>query len=398
MRLFVLFSVLAVVLPRRAEADMYTDAFARAAAAERRGDLASAAHALEPAVAAYPQDYAIALRLGWTYFRAERYPDAERAYRIASQRAPASNDARLGVAMSVARQGRCDKAMPALRALFGTTVDGPAREALAACEAEERPSATLSAAGNVYLFPGHPWKQSGMGVLATAEATIYERAYEHASEGLADLAIGGAYRFVRFETASTSTLAAFSQHEGYADFGLTTKSFDLVFHGALVADGTGTYGASPHVGLSGRVSLQGDLRIDASASLYTDATVYRAAARFRLPVYGPFFVEPGIAGQDADGQAYATGSLSAILVWPSVSLWIGGKYGEEFRPAYLDAHVVYDIPEHIVFGAWAGARVHIIGKVGLEAAYAFDWLRQQDRLSPPQSGAHAFALGPVVEL
>src|SRR5262245_52826808 len=50
--------------------DPYDDAMTRSTAAEARGDLESAARALEAALPAYPQDYAIAIRVAWLRFRA----------------------------------------------------------------------------------------------------------------------------------------------------------------------------------------------------------------------------------------------------------------------------------------------------------------------------------------
>jgi hypothetical protein len=127
-------------------------------------------------------------------------------------------------------------------------------------------------------------------------------------------------------------------------------------------------------------------------------TVLRAAPRWRVRIAGPLSLEPGFAAQEAAGHVYAAGSLAAIVAWAHVSAWIGGKIGEEVRPAYLDAHVVYDIPEHVLGGAWLGVRARLGGPIGLVATYAFDLLRRADSLSPSETGAHAIALGPFIEL
>jgi hypothetical protein len=246
---------------------------------------------------------------------------------------------------------------------------------------------SLAATWNEYLFPSHPWKSSGVGLTASVDGAI----------GGA-WTWGGAYRFVSFATLPTSTVGSFTQNEGYLDAGYTSRAFGLTAHGAVVADGTGAYGTSPHAGLSLRWSPAGDLLLDGAVSGYSDGLVARGALRWRIPVAGPLSVTPGFAAQDARGSAFAAGSLGASLDWERASVWVGGKYGEEVRPAYLESHVVYDVPEHVLGGAWAGVRARILPHLGVVASYAFDWLRRADGLSPSESSAHAFALGPIVEL
>jgi hypothetical protein len=377
---------LVALSPRPAAADAYDDALARASTAEKRGDLAAAASALDGAVPLYPQDYAIALRLGWTYFRAGRWADAEHAYRLASTRAPASDDARLGLGWSLAREDRCADARSAFRSLLAGADDAPAREGLVACTPARAPI-DVSATFNEYLFPSHPWKASGTGTTVSTATTIADR-----------WTVGGAYRYVRFSTLPTSTQGPFAQNEGYLDVGLSSRALGITARAAVVADGTGALGTSPHVGLSGRWSPAGDLLLDATVSAYPDGTVLRGAARWRIPVAGPFFVEPGVAAQDAEGRAFPAATLAASLVWPRVTAWVGGTTGEQVRPALLDAHVVYDLPEHVLGGASAGLRVRLVREAGVVATYAFDWLRRTDALGPSESGAHAFALGAFLDL
>jgi hypothetical protein len=386
----VVFLVVSLGLPRRARADRYDDSLAREALAERRGDLAGAARELEETVPMYAQDYAIALTLGSVYFRAGRYEDAERAYRLAEDRAPASDDARLGVAWSLVREGKCDDAIASLRSVLSPPAEPSAEAARAACTSAP-PALSLSAAWNEYLFPSHPWKASGTGVTASAESTIASR-----------WVLGGAYRYVHFATSNAAgvTVAPFAQNEGYVDAGYASEGFALVLRGAIVADGTGALGTSPHAGVSTRWSPEGagDGLLDASVSKYPDLAVARVAPRWRVPLGGPFSVIPGVYGQLAGSSVYGGASLAALASWERTSLWIGGKYGQEVRPAYLDAHVVYDLPDHVVYGAWAGVRARVTDSVGLTASYAFDWLRRTDALTPKESAVHSIVFGPFVDL
>jgi tetratricopeptide (TPR) repeat protein len=391
--LFLLLIVaLLVACPRSAaaEGDAYDDAFARAASAERRGDLAGAASALAAAVDAYPQDYAIALALGWTYFRAGRYADAEHAYRAAALRAPASHEARLGLAWSVAREGRCGEAQPSLRELLESPEADRAREGLAECEAPARAGGTreLAVAWNELLFPQHPYKASGTGFVASGASSIGD-AWN----------VGGAYRFMRFAPQGTSALAPFSQHEGYLDVAYDRPAFAITARGAIVADGSGAYGTSAHAGASLRWSPFGDLTLDTALSAYPDLSVLRASLRWRIPIVGPLSLVPGLAVQRAGADTLPNASLGVAATFPRLSLWAGAKLGEEARPAYLDAHVVYDVPERVAWGAWLGARVKLTESVGLSAAYALDHLRRTDAVAraPAETEVHAISLGPFVE-
>jgi hypothetical protein len=72
-------------------------AFAASYAAENAGDLAGAATALAPHLAARPGDYLLNLRLGWLAYRRGEHGQAVTWYRTASLGRPASLEARLGL-------------------------------------------------------------------------------------------------------------------------------------------------------------------------------------------------------------------------------------------------------------------------------------------------------------
>src|SRR5258708_1091582 len=95
---------------RPALADPYEEALTKAASLEHTGDLLGAARALEPMIAAYPEDWVIAAELGAIEYKRERFSEAESAYREALYRAPASSEASLGLGWALVKQGRCEEA------------------------------------------------------------------------------------------------------------------------------------------------------------------------------------------------------------------------------------------------------------------------------------------------
>jgi hypothetical protein len=367
-------------------ADPYDVALARAREASARGDWSGAARAIAVVVDAYPQDYAIAVALGDAQIGGARFADAERSYRLALHRAPDARDARLGLAWSLLGTGDCGAAEDTL----GVWGDAPpaadrAEKAIAACNAKPPGPWTIAASWNEYLFPDHPYKASGTGFIAEASRNIDDR-----------FRVDGAYRFVRFATTTSPYVTPFSQNEGYLRAGYDTANVGLLAEGAIIADGSGLYGTTPHVGASARWSRFGDALLQGAASFYKDLTALRLAARWRVPLAGPLSVIPGAAAQLVAGQAFADASLTLAAEWPVLSLWLGGKYGDEVRPAYLDSHVVYDIPERVAWGAWAGARVRVTRGLALQASYSLDRLRRTDKVLPQESDLHALAVGPVV--
>jgi hypothetical protein len=350
--------------------------------AEARGDFAAAARTLTAVVDDYEQDYAIALELGWALTQAGREALAERAYRVALARAPASQEARLGLAWTLARELRCGEA----RAIAGALDDRDAATAIPrSCEAsagEASPGATAYGAYDVYAFPGDPPKSTGFGALAGLTGTLGP-----------GWTLGGAFRAETFSPFTGAATTAFSQTEGYAHAGHEGKRVGLQLEGAVVDDGSGLLGVSEHVGVSARWSPVGDLLLDASLSAYRDERVPRLALTWSLPIAGPLRLAPGLAVQDAGGQALGNASLTGVVSLPGASAWLGAKWGPEERPAYLPAEVVYDIPERVAWGMWAGARLRVTGPLWVFATYAFDRLHGTTTSLPTRADSHAVSAG-----
>lgn len=390
--------------PTLASADAYDDAFARAREHEARGNLVAAALELETVMGDYPQDFAIALEAGWLRYRAGDMRAAERAYRVAVERAPGAPEARLGLGLSLSRQRRCDEATPHLE-VYRTArpEDATPAKALEGCKAPqafEQPVAaqaqaapepkklalSASLTGGKLWFPSHPIKAGGTSVAAGVGAVIDER-----------FLLGGLFRYTTLSTVDGSGVDAFSQQEGYIEAGYATRKAGGTLQYAQVTDGSGKLGTSRHLGATARVSVAGDLLLSLSASFYDDMSVLRVEPSWQLSLTEHLSVIPGAALQVADGDLLASARLTALYRMGRGALWLGGKVGAEQRPAYLSQAVVYNITEKIDWGLWAGGRLPLGDHLGLTAAYSFDRLSRTDSLSPQQSNLHALTLGVFAE-
>lgn len=369
--------------PARAEeGDLYEQAFARAAELDRAQRLIEAARTLEAVAPLYPQDYALALQLAWTYFRAGIWAEAERYYRVALDLGRGAPDPRLGLALSLEKQGRCDEARGYLRPLVSDPSPLPgAREALSRCE--ETPAlrgyAGLSFTGQTY--PDHPYKSFAVGGAVSAGIS-------HES----GLFLGATYRYGHFVPPSSSTSSAWDQHEGFVHLGYAQKRYGLSLSYGAVSDGSGAFGTSHHLGVSGRVSPWGDIVVNASASLYADMKVYRVEPSWKIPIALGLSITPGVAIQRADGETLATGMATLMLEQPSFSLFAGGKYGDEVRPTTLDLPVVYDVSERIKYGLWAGGSVNVGGGFRIHLTYAMDRLEKAATSAAPGYSVNGYTL------
>jgi len=363
--------------------ETYDEAMARARDAAEHGQFRKAVRILAPVVEAYPQDYDVALLLAWYTYSAGDFADAERAYREALARAPASVDARLGLAWSLVMRLRCEEATRELRSI---EQDPRVADVLAACAGAKLGAGETAEFGVSYvqsLFPGDRAKSSAQGVLARASVRVSS-----------DWALGLSYRYLHVATHGVSRVSPFAQHEVYAHAAWSSPTFGLGLHTAVVADGSGVTGTSKHAAVVGRYTLFGDLQVDASVSVYGDRTITRIAPSWTIPIVGPLRLVPGFAVQGASGDTLVSGSLSVLLDWPGLSLWAGGRYGLEERPAYLDRSVVYDISDRIEWGAHAGIRIPFSKSFGVTAAYAYDRLHVDS--TSKSRAIQTFSVGPVI--
>ncbi len=360
------------------EANSYDQALKQVSKWEATNKSTEAADALEGLVERYPQDYGLMAHAARLHFELGKYQLAARRYRQAMTLSEGSLESRLGLAWSLLRQG--DR--PGARRLFTALhhefpADPSARKGLRLSKPTASVIFSPSFFVTFYGYPDHSSKNWGLGGLLSLPLMIKDRVFLQAN-----------YRFSNFfgprgqgSNGNTSGRIAsiFQQHEGFISGGLVLPSFGILGQYALIYDGDVSEAA--HIaGLSARYSPWGDLLLDLSASIYPDLVVLRAAPAWRIRPLPWLTITPGVAVQGAlegSGSAAAetlvTGSLGVAVSSAAGSLWIGGKVGAERRPAYLSVPAVYNIPEQINFGLWAGASLKV-GRGALFLSYELNQL------------------------
>ncbi len=355
----------ALLWPRAARADAYDEALGRAADRERAGDLDGAAGELELLIGfdLYPQDYELPLRAGWIHLRRQRWTDAERAYRLALMRSPNGIDAAAGLAVAVARQGRCDEAAVLFSRVLTVAPDHPVRaEAAAPCARPKTLWVTpgLSVDG---LFYRGGTRRAAVG--GTASLDVAHRT---------GLFAGGTYRFKEFFGRGSSPVSAWSQNEGHFRIGWAAPRFGAALRYAVQDDGSGYVGTSHHGGLDLRWSPYGDVTFASAVSAYDDLTVLRFEPAWRIPIAGGFSLRPAMAVQWTKPYTYVNASATAAFERGPVEVWAGGKGGPEMRPAYMTLDTVYNLREQISFGFWAGGSVNAGNDLRIHLRYSMDRL------------------------
>lgn len=361
----------------------YYSAFERAEAAEKVGDLDAAARVLEAALRDYPKDYALSLKLAWVHFRLQDYAAAERRYRAASEISAGSPDALIGLGWSLIYQQRCDAARPVLQRVLATTASEPrAQRALEACTpaAHAKGSLWLQVGGVVYH--DNPWKSSSGDI--AGGATIAPNEW---------LQLGAAYRFLAL-SSTDRRVAGYAQHEGYAQLGYTSERFGVLAHGAVITSADGVLGGSRHLGASARWRSLGELLLELSGSFYDDRWVARLAPAFQLGA-GDFLITPGFSLQRLTRETLGAVSLSVTLALNRWWLWFSGKYGEEYRAAYLSQFAVFNSEDRSEWGASAGLRVHVAECCAVLASYGFNRLKSADGVA---SDLHSLSVGTALTL
>jgi tetratricopeptide (TPR) repeat protein len=377
---------LALLFGLRAQAfasDAYSAAFARADAAERVGNLGGAARELEVALRSYPRDYALLLKLAWLHFRLEHYVEAELQYRLASEVSEGAADALIGLGWSLIQQKRCSDARAVLQRLLATTPgDARAQKALDVCSQAAAVHGTLWLQLGGALYRKHPWKDRSGDITAGATLAPY-----------AELQLGGAYRFLGL-SATDNRIAGYVQHEGYAQAGYASEAFGALAHGAVIWSPDSALGTSRHVGLSARVRCLGEISLEMSGSFYQDLWVARIAPAWQLS-FGAFRLTPGFALQRFARATRGSGSLAATVTWGRSLFWLSGKYGPEYRAAYLSQFVVVNSEDRSEWGTAAGLKISIIACFALFCGYAFNRFTSLDGL---RSDLHLLNIGTVLTL
>jgi hypothetical protein len=363
--------------------DDYYAAFGRSEAAERVGDLGAAARALEGALRDFPKDYALSLKLAWVHFRLQDYPTAERWYRTASEVSEGSPDALIGFGWALIYQQRCEVARPVLQRVLSTMpVEPRALRALDACAPAARANGSLWLQLGGVMYDDNPWKSSS-GDIAVG-ATFAPNTW---------LQLGGAYRFLAL-SPTDRRVAGYAQHEGYAQLGFTGERLSVLAHGAVISSADGGLSASRHIGASARLRYFGELLVELSGSFYADLWVARLAPALQMEI-GDFLVTPGFALQRLTSETLGAVSLSVALAVRRWWLWISGKYGEEYRAAYLSQFAVWNSEDRSKWGASAGLRVSVTDCCAVLGSYGFNRLKSADGVA---SDLHSLSVGTALTL
>lgn len=349
-------TLLAATLCRAQDRDPYEEACARAAALERSGALAAAAGALESLRARYPQDVDLALRIGALRLRAGDGVAAARAYAAAIGAAGELREALLGLGWAEERRGRCAEASAAYRRALAPGAFGPAEPAGSEARAGLRrctpPTLRATAAAAV------------AGQALTGGTTSYGLSVAPAVDLLVKgrLQLGASYRF-RALSSSLATVAATRQHEAYAHVGYGGRLLGVTAHYAFLYDASAA-APSHHGGLTARVSPFGDGLLQLGASLYRDLAMVRVQPSWRLPVAWGLSIQPGGAYQLTAAPGVAPRHRYSVFLALSLqrgplSLWAGGRYGDELRPLDLDLGLISNYQQPQVGAAWLGASLDV---------------------------------------
>ncbi len=319
----------------------YGDRLAEAAAFEVSGNIEGARAALAAAAAQYPQDYALALRLGWLCYRDGDLDAADRQF--ARAHALSRGSAESVSALAVVRSSRAAKA----EAWFGVTtrvgseVDGGA---------------------------------AFVGMLA--------RPFE-------PVVLSASYRGLLLFGDETS-----AQHEIFTSIGLELDRVRLRAHYGWVNTEDEAYGA--HVlGLSSRFAPStslGTIDLDATVSLYGDDTIVgQLGGQWRIPIIGGLSLVPGAALQLTDGGTYGHGTLALSYAGAWGSITAGGKAGDAYRPVDLDTATIWNLDETIRWGASAEGLLAITDDTAIFANWSMDHL--VDSTSGDERDLHHLTVG-----
>ncbi|MCB9688352.1 MAG: tetratricopeptide repeat protein [Alphaproteobacteria bacterium] len=316
-----------------------------------RGDLEE----LEALRARYPQDYALALEVGWLAFQEGRYALAEEAYTDAATLSGGSRDAVLGLAWTRQRLGDRRGALALLDQL---DADDPAVAELRAATRDPA-YAVLLAGGAWTALP------SGDGGPATSATEVRAGA-----SGRSAHLGGGAVLVVTQTPLDVGALDVATW--GHADAGSALGGVELV--GALFVDPNGDLTPGGVIGGVARWSPWGDGRLEASWTHPRGELpqVVRLSPSWFLP-FGPIGVEPLAAVQLTDGEVLPSGGGTLWLVTRPLALWAGGRGGPQQSVTLLRLRASAAWPDRETAGAWAGLRLGRVDRAWVAGQWAGAW-------------------------
>ena len=137
-----------------------------------------------------------------------------------------------------------------------------------------------------------------------------------------------------------------------------------------------------------------EVLVEAAGSFYRDLWVVSLAPSATLAFWPLSVTAGGSVSRFADDTLLAA-SLTLALTFSDVSLWAGGKYGPEYRAAYLSQFAVFNAEERSLWAVLAGARWRTSTHWSVFVNYALLRLESPDHL---QSTLHNLSLGAAFTL
>jgi len=252
-----------------------------------------------------------------------------------------------------------------------------------------RTNASVSLSETLHAYSGHALKEFAMGTTLSVPMTIAD----HYKLGVTGRYTWFAPKRMGRGQGFGQNSPSFSQGEAYAHAGVGFLNWGLVGHYAWARDSL-EGSESVHVaGFSSRVEALGTIWLSGSASIHADTTIFRLEPAWTIPLGSVFSVQPLAAWQHADSENFFSsgGTFTATPGWATV--FIGGRYGEERQPVYLSHPSVYNVPEHILWSVWAGARLALTKSWSLNSGYEFLRLRQLLTTGTEDADMHLFTVG-----
>lgn len=388
-------------------------------ALEARGKHARAAALAEEVAVAHPQDYGWTLRAGWLRFQARHYGRATAHYERAAELSHGSLESRLGLAWSLLYDGHRRRALAELETLERDYPEArEVTEAAAFARARARVAARPWASVTGQVYSDHPELRRGMGVQGGVGLTVAEHYVLAASYG---------YTRIGYDPTGTSSLTAgsggngggngggggsggggagpgYGRGSGDAQLGSTIEQHQihasagpvwpvagaLLQYGFLRDEGLDDVHAA---GLSLRWSPWGDVTLNTSVTIADDRVRPRIEPGWKLPVHEHVWLRPAVAVQVERDVALAAGMLTAAVHGKPGAVWLGGKYGRERQPAYLDIPVIFNIPGDIRWGGWVGVQLQLPANFALLANYEVHGVEADSAIGSVDSLAHYITVG-----